>query len=84
MYYINNKISYCSNDNTNFALSFNKCFNKSFNEIINKLTILSKLGNIVDVFETGNFEYQSNFVSKNIEDTVLESEILNISSILHL
>ncbi|CAG8481463.1 1803_t:CDS:2 [Dentiscutata heterogama] len=65
---MDNEILHCSNDDIDFALPFNK----NFDEFINELTTLSEIGNI-DVFESGNFEYQSNFASKNVEDNVVES-----------
>ncbi|CAG8437390.1 16626_t:CDS:2 [Dentiscutata heterogama] len=72
----NNGISYCSNNDIDFALPFNEYFD----EFINGLITLSEIGNI-DMFESGDFKYRSNFASKNIEDNVVESaRIKNIEN----
>ncbi|RIB29069.1 hypothetical protein C2G38_2156255 [Gigaspora rosea] len=85
---MDNKISHCSNDDIDFTLPFNdtssviRYIDKGNlykgDEFINGLTTLR---NIDDVFESGDFEYWSNFSSKNVELIDLEYRF-NLASVI--
>ncbi|RIB20311.1 hypothetical protein C2G38_2304515 [Gigaspora rosea] len=88
---MDNKISHCSNNNIDFTLHFNEYFADTSSVIryIDKGNLykgdkfingLTTLRNIDDVFESSDFEYQSNFASKNVEVNVLESGELEYQS----
>ncbi|CAG8650545.1 16148_t:CDS:2 [Dentiscutata erythropus] len=97
MYYMDNRISYCSNNNIDFALPFNECFDKSFDEIINRLTTLFKLrnidnsnfvfviGNVEDsIFKNSDLKYQFNLVSVigNVKNDEYQSNFISVFKII--